>query len=105
MTEPSELEQLTAKLGDVELVLTAVSGRFRRLQWAAGLGGLVAVVGMTVMGTLVADNQNDIAANNRLWCPVLAIVGSNDPPRETDAGQEMVREIHALGSRPEYGCW
>jgi len=99
------VREMTAEFAGLRLDLTGVGKRQvkqTRVSWTAIIVGALLFV-VLVLGVL--DNRKEIAENNRLWCPVLAIVGSNDPPRTTDAGQRMVHELHRLGQQPAYGCW
>lgn len=101
----TSLDALNVRLDDVAGSLVKVERgqkRGRRIGWAALIIGALLAAAL-ILG--VVDNRRAIEANNKLWCPVLSIVGSNDPPRETDAGRTMVTEIYRLGHRPAYGCW
>lgn len=102
MTElPALVTELTEEIAGLRDELAGTAKRQRAQTWSIRAGVAVAAV----LIWAVADNRSDIEANNRLLCPVLAIVGSDNPPRETAAGRAMVTEIYRLGHRPEYGCW
>ena len=99
------VDGLIVRLDVVSRDLDGVSTRLRRqtrVSWTA------IVVGVILAGLLlnaVRDNREDIAANNRFWCPVLSILGADHPEQVTGDGRPVMDELHRLGQRPAYGCW
>ena len=99
------VREMTAEFKGLRLDLDVVGGRQvrqTRVGWTAIIVGIV-LAGLLILA--VVDNRRDIEANNKLWCPVLSIVGSNNPPRPSEAGKAFVDRIYELGHRPAYGCW
>lgn len=101
----TSVDTMTDQLTGLRTDLDAVADRLQRqtrVSWTAIIVGVV-LAGLLIYA--VTDNRAAIASNNKLLCPVLSIVGSNNPPRTTEAGRVFVNRIYELGHRPAYGCW
>lgn len=109
MTDPLDkidatLTGLAEELANVRTDLQRVTDRQDRVVTTGVLAIVLGIVAAAVIGLLVADNQNDIEANNALLCPVIRILAASDPPRSTPAGVVQQARIEAETRRPGYPC-
>jgi hypothetical protein len=103
-----QLEELRLSVDGLSDDSKHIRAEMRRRTWVLGwlLAGGVVVLACAVLAayTVSLNNQRDIAANNRKWCPMvgLLILKPGDPRPTTARGLRIVDSAQQLYT--QFGC-